>query len=426
MHFPKKDLPMTLDFRPLCLSLAALCLAAAPATAQNITGNDLTLSGDITQNGFGPNFFGAANNIFDGRACIGPACDGTEPFEQGPLRLKWSEPDILFEDSSSSGGISSNDWRLVINDTGITKFAVQDIDGGSIPFTIEGGVRDNALWLDSSDRIGMGTTIPQNSLHIVGDDSPGIMLQQTGGFGNQRWEMIGNETSFVIRDSDSNTLPFVIDDQAPDDALVVEDTGEIGIGTGNPTAPMHIRRNNNTARLLVEDTGSSGAQELFKLSNNGGSYFTFENTSAGTTWFFTHENSAPNRFIIADAVADGPEFTLTAEGDLTIPGNFISGATTLNVPDYVFADDYALRPLSEVQAFIDAHRHLPDVPSAAQIAEDGLDMTAMQMTMLKKIEELTLYTLELEATNRAQARDLARLGTLETRLTRIEAALAAE
>jgi len=417
---------MTLDFRPLCLSLAALCLAAAPATAQNITGNDLTLSGDITQNGFGPNFFGAANNIFDGRACIGPACDGTEPFEQGPLRLKWSEPDILFEDSSSSGGISSNDWRLVINDTGITKFAVQDIDGGSIPFTIEGGVRDNALWLDSSDRIGMGTTIPQNSLHIVGDDSPGIMLQQTGGFGNQRWEMIGNETSFVIRDSDSNTLPFVIDDQAPDDALVVEDTGEIGIGTGNPTAPMHIRRNNNTARLLVEDTGSSGAQELFKLSNNGGSYFTFENTSAGTTWFFTHENSAPNRFIIADAVADGPEFTLTAEGDLTIPGNFISGATTLNVPDYVFADDYALRPLSEVQAFIDAHSHLPDVPSAAQIAEDGLDMTAMQMTMLKKIEELTLYTLELEASNRAQARDLARLGTLETRLTRIEAALAAE
>ena len=417
---------MTLDFRPLCLSLAALCLAAAPATAQNITGNDLTLSGDITQNGFGPNFFGAANNIFDGRACIGPACDGTEPFEQGPLRLKWSEPDILFEDSSSSGGISSNDWRLVINDTGITKFAVQDIDGGSIPFTIEGGVRDNALWLDSSDRIGMGTTIPQNSLHIVGDDSPGIMLQQTGGFGNQRWEMIGNETSFVIRDSDSNTLPFVIDDQAPDDALVVEDTGEIGIGTGNPTAPMHIRRNNNTARLLVEDTGSSGAQELFKLSNNGGSYFTFENTSAGTTWFFTHENSAPNRFIIADAVADGPEFTLTAEGDLTIPGNFISGATTLNVPDYVFADDYALRPLSEVQAFIDAHSHLPDVPSAAQIAEDGLDMTAMQMTMLKKIEELTLYTLELEATNRAQARELARLGTLETRLTRIEAALAAE
>ena len=417
---------MTLDFRPLCLSLAALCLAAAPATAQNITGNDLTLSGDITQNGFGPNFFGAANNIFDGRACIGPACDGTEPFEQGPLRLKWSEPDILFEDSSSSGGISSNDWRLVINDTGITKFAVQDIDGGSIPFTIEGGVRDNALWLDSSDRIGMGTTIPQNSLHIVGDDSPGIMLQQTGGFGNQRWEMIGNETSFVIRDSDSNTLPFVIDDQAPDDALVVEDTGEIGIGTGNPTAPMHIRRNNNTARLLVEDTGSSGAQELFKLSNNGGSYFTFENTSAGTTWFFTHENSAPNRFIIADAVADGPEFTLTAEGDLTIPGNFISGSTTLNVPDYVFADDYALRPLSEVQAFIDAHSHLPDVPSAAQIAEDGLDMTAMQMTMLKKIEELTLYTLELEASNRAQARDLARLGTLETRLTRIEAALAAE
>ena len=411
---------MTLDFRPLCLSLAALCLAAAPATAQNITGNDLTLSGDITQNGFGPNFFGAANNIFDGRACIGPACDGTEPFEQGPLRLKWSEPDILFEDSSSSGGISSNDWRLVINDTGITKFAVQDIDGGSIPFTIEGGVRDNALWLDSSDRIGMGTTIPQNSLHIVGDDSPGIMLQQTGGFGNQRWEMIGNETSFVIRDSDSNTLPFVIDDQAPDDALVVEDTGEIGIGTGNPTAPMHIRRNNNTARLLVEDTGSSGAQELFKLSNNGGSYFTFENTSAGTTWFFTHENSAPNRFIIADAVADGPEMSLTAEGDLTIPGQLFTAGSCAAGCDRVFDADYPLPSIPEQAAMMRAKKHLPAV---GPTPEDGpFNITAMTGGMLNELEKAHLYIARLHDTVETER---ARNAALAARVARLEALIGA-
>ena len=83
-----------------------------------------------------------------------------------------------------------------------------------------------------------------------------------------------------------------------------------------------------------------------------------------------------------------------------------------------------MRPLSEVASFIDAHSHLPDVPSAAQIADTGLDMTAMQMALLKKVEELTLYTLEQEAR-------LARMDTLEmenaalsARLKQIEAALA--
>ena len=122
--------------------------------------------------------------------------------------------------------------------------------------------------------------------------------------------------------------------------------------------------------------------------------------------------------IIADGVTDGPEFSLTAGGDITIPGSFISGATTLNVPDYVFDDGYALRPLSEVASFIDAHSHLPDVPSAAQIADAGLDMTAMQMTLLKKVEELTLYTLEQEA-------ELTRLRGIEARLAQLETLLQA-
>jgi hypothetical protein len=55
-----------------------------------------------------------------------------------------------------------------------------------------------------------------------------------------------------------------------------------------------------------------------------------------------------------------------------------------------------------VQAFIDANSHLPDVPSEAEIKANGVDMTAMQMTLLKKVEELTLYTLEQDATIAAQ------------------------
>ena len=69
-----------------------------------------------------------------------------------------------------------------------------------------------------------------------------------------------------------------------------------------------------------------------------------------------------------------------------------------------------------MQTFIDTNRHLPDVPSAAQIADTGLDMTAMQMALLKKVEELTLYTLEQEA-------ELTRLRGIEARLAQIETLL---
>ena len=134
---------------------------------------------------------------------------------------------------------------------------------------------------------------------------------------------------------------------------------------------------------------------------------TLDNQESGKSWFIVHENADPHRFIIADGVNDGPELELSAGGDLTVQGNFISGATTLNVPDYVFGPDYALRPLAEVAAFIGTNRHLPEVPSAAEIAAQGLDMTDMQMALLKKVEELTLYTLEQE-----------------DRIARLEAALA--
>jgi hypothetical protein len=63
--------------------------------------------------------------------------------------------------------------------------------------------------------------------------------------------------------------------------------------------------------------------------------------------------------------------------------------------DYVFAKDYHLPSLSEVEAFIRAHGHLPDVVSAEQVEKEGLDVGENQAVLLKKIEELTLYMIEL-------------------------------
>lgn len=65
-----------------------------------------------------------------------------------------------------------------------------------------------------------------------------------------------------------------------------------------------------------------------------------------------------------------------------------------NWPDYVFEPTYALRPLSEVELYINENKHLPNVPSALEIEAKGIDMAEMDATLLRKIEELTLYIIQ--------------------------------
>ena len=62
--------------------------------------------------------------------------------------------------------------------------------------------------------------------------------------------------------------------------------------------------------------------------------------------------------------------------------------------DFVFSSDYALRTIAEVEEFVSENHHLPDVPSAKQVAEEGYSQHEMNKVLLQKIEELTLYTIQ--------------------------------
>ena len=66
--------------------------------------------------------------------------------------------------------------------------------------------------------------------------------------------------------------------------------------------------------------------------------------------------------------------------------------------DFVFADDYRLRPLSEVEAFITENKHLPEIQSAQEMQEKGVSVSELQTQLLQKIEELTLYLIQQEQT----------------------------
>ncbi|WP_422828074.1 hypothetical protein [Thalassococcus sp. BH17M4-6] len=398
------------------LAACGLCALglALPAAAQDTFTSGVTISDSDSAEA---DLFVTDVSVLDGETCIGNGCVSDETFGSDvTLKLRDATPSLTFIDSSSPP-FPDRDWKLVVNDPdsgGLERFSIKDGETGNIPFTVTGGAQESALVLSGSN-VGLGTSLPQKALHMVATNSPTIRLELDASALTPRiFDLYLAPGGFVVHDELAGTFPFRVNAEAPTYALSVFGDGEIGIGPSAAAAPLHVQRDDGTARVLVENTGGDPgvAREMFNMTNNGGSYFTLDNTDSGTTWFFNHENAAPNRFIIADAVADGPEMSLSADGVLTVPGGFVVGSTTLNVPDYVFAPEYDLTPLSEVSAFIAENRHLPDVPSAAQIARDGLDMTDMQMRHLKKIEELTLYTLAQEARLEAQAREIADLRKL--------------
>lgn len=96
--------------------------------------------------------------------------------------------------------------------------------------------------------------------------------------------------------------------------------------------------------------------------------------------------------------------------DITIPSNGTYGlyvskgiltekmrvavSGTSSWADYVFSKQYQLRNLVEVEKFILKNKHLPDVPSAEEVANQGIEIAEMQATLLRKIEELTLYSIQ--------------------------------
>lgn len=91
-----------------------------------------------------------------------------------------------------------------------------------------------------------------------------------------------------------------------------------------------------------------------------------------------------------------PNVSLAVDGH--IRATEVNVLTDVNsVPDYVFHEDYKLLSLEETKDYINENKHLPEVPSAIELSVDGLDLGEMNMLLLKKIEELTLYIIDQDA-----------------------------
>ncbi len=177
--------------------------------------------------------------------------------------------------------------------------------------------------------------------------------------------------------------------------------GNVGIGQENPDAP-----------LVVEADGGGSLVDMVKLINNGSPQFRYINTANGVTWRL---GPNPSGDFVFNEVADLglAEMRVTTDGQV-----FVNGGGPLNVPDYVFADDYELMSINELEQFIADNGHLPNVPNAEEVKKTGLNLTKMPLHILEKVEELTLYTIEQHSsieqlqTENALLRE--RLAALET------------
>ncbi len=89
-------------------------------------------------------------------------------------------------------------------------------------------------------------------------------------------------------------------------------------------------------------------------------------------------------------------YNLLVKGGILTEKVKVALASSADWADYVFEDDYYLMPLNKVEEFVNFNNHLPNVPSANQMAENGLEIAETSKMFMEKIEELTLYMIELD------------------------------
>lgn len=214
------------------------------------------------------------------------------------------------------------------------------------------------------------------------------LLGAESNFGNHSLEFRNNSPSFV------NTNNFWVNQ--PNNAIIAAWNHGLNIGAWSGL-PVKIFSDQGTAGKLADifvqnsrvGIGTETPNSNAKL-DVAGNVFASGKLAIGTT----------------DMAKIGP-YALAVNGDAIFNKARVKlfGAW----PDYVFGNEYQLLPLARLEQYILEHKHLPDVPSAAEVQRDGIDLGDNQAVLLRKIEELTLYVIQQQKQLDAQQKEISAL-----------------
>ncbi len=180
-------------------------------------------------------------------------------------------------------------------------------------------------------------------------------------------------------------------------------TGKIGIGNmTNPLAKLHMLSDSNEDAGIILETSNKTSKSAFLQMYDDKHKITVSKEGMRIT--------ATNNALALDAnnikmtgkvginidnnYSGDYDYTLAVNGGILTTEVYVKEVTEWH--DYVFSNAYQLMPLSELNEFVHTNGHLPDLPSEKEIVGNGYNMVEMDGLLLKKIEELTLYTIELQ------------------------------
>lgn len=250
--------------------------------------------------------------------------------------------------------------------------------------------------------------------NTAGENNVAIGLDAISGGSASGNVAIGNKTLFATVSGGANVA-------LGDRALTANTNGSSNVaigalslfknttGTGNIAFGRHalfnsLTSNNNVAIGFEAGFNSTGANNTFLgyqagFSETGSDKLYISNSNTTTPLVygdFATKYLAVGEVAAADrAAATSGGYRLLVKGGLITEKIKVAVAGTADWADYVFEPSYKLLSLEKVEAFVKANKHLPNVPSAEEMAKNGLDVMQTTSKLMEKIEELTLYMIEM-------------------------------
>jgi hypothetical protein len=187
-------------------------------------------------------------------------------------------------------------------------------------------------------------------------------------------------------------------------------------------------------RWVMNIIGANDAQAIL-IPNNGGFDFIIHESTGNFARTMSHGDFVGGKVMSILRNGDvgiskgnlliGKDSQVNNTYRLDVDGKVRVNEVVVNTTgaDFVFANNYRLRPLSEVEAFIKRHQHLPEIAPAAEMQKNGVGLSKLSTQLLQKVEELTLYTIQLKKENEALKQQMKKYDALAKRLEQLEKAM---